>query len=164
MQLGAVPPTEVLFAVSLTPGTATQKLEKDAPPTPNNFLSDEARKKPFRNYSILYRVDGSTLRFTTTPEGLHHSELEFVALVYDDQGAIVNSIVTVRKIDLPDAAYKQSVQSGLGIKQLIAVPVKGSYFFRFGVHDAVADRSGVTEIPVDNVQLGVVGPGQQPVP
>jgi hypothetical protein len=164
MQLGAIPPTEVLFAVSLSPGAGTQKLERDAPRPPNNFLSEEARKKPFRNYGIRYRVAGSTLRFTTTPEGLHHGELEFVALVYDDQGTTVNSIETSRKFDLPDAAYKQVLQSGLDIKQLIAVPVKGNYFFRFGVHDVVADHSGVMELPVDNVQLGVLGPLQQPVP
>jgi hypothetical protein len=164
MVLGAVPPTEILFATSIAPGTGTQKLEKDAPLPQGNYLREDLRKKPFRNYSILYAVDGSSLRFTTTPEGLHHGELVFTALVYDSNGEIVNSGVINRIFNFTDAEMKRARQGSIGIKQLISVPAKGNYFFRFGVHDTVADHIGAMEIPVDNVALGVAGPSQQLIP
>ena len=164
MDLGAIPPTEVLFGVSVTAGTGTQKLEKDAPRPPGNFLSDEERKKPFRNYAILFRVDASTLKLSPTPEGLHHGELQFVTVVYDDKGIPVNSISTSKKFDIPASAYASVARGSLSIRQTIAVPTKGNFFFRFGVHDILADHVGARELPVDNVQMGVVGPMQQAIP
>ncbi len=164
MELGAIPPTEVIFSISVTPGAATQKLEKDAPRPPGNFLSEEAQKKPFRNYAILYRVDAHTLKLLSTPEGLHHGELQFVTVIYDEKGEKVNSISTTSKFDVPPASLALVMKGGVSTRQTIAVPAKGNYFFRFGVHDALADHSGVREVPVDNVQMGVVGPMQQPVP
>ncbi len=164
MALGAIPPTEVIFSTSVTPGAATQKLEKNAPRPPGNFLSEEAQKKPYRNYAVLYRVDANTLKLLATPEGLHHGELQFVTVIYDGKGEKVNSISTTSKFDVPPASLALVMRGGMSIKQTIAVPAKGNYFFRFGVHDALADHSGVREVPVDNVQLGVVGPMQQPIP
>ncbi|WP_182275507.1 VWA domain-containing protein [Granulicella sp. 5B5] len=164
MALGAIPPTEVLFSISVTPGAGTQKLEKDTPRPPGNFLSEEAQKKPYRNYAVLYRVDAHTLQLSTTPEGLKHGELQFVTIVYDEKGEKVNSISTTSKFDVPSASLGLLMKGGASIRQTIAVPAKGSYFFRFGVHDIIADHSGVREVPVDNVQMGVVGPMQKPVP
>jgi hypothetical protein len=65
---------------------------------------------------------------------------------------------------VPPASLALVMKGGVSTRQTIAVPAKGNYFFRFGVHDALADHSGVREVPVDNVQMGVVGPMQQPVP
>jgi hypothetical protein len=51
------------------------------------------------------------------------------------------------------------MQSGLPVKQQIAIPVKGNYFLRVGVHDVASDHIGAIEIPVDEVHTGVVGQG-----
>jgi hypothetical protein len=45
------------------------------------------------------------------------------------------------------------------VRQEIAVPVKGNYFLRVGVHDLESDRIGALEIPVDQVRAGVSGQG-----
>jgi hypothetical protein len=49
--------------------------------------------------------------------------------------------------------------SGLHAEQQIAVPVKGNYFLRVGVHDVPSDHIGALEIPVDEVHPGVAGQG-----
>ena len=49
--------------------------------------------------------------------------------------------------------------TGLPARQEIAVPVKGNYFLRVGVHDVASDHIGALEIPVDEVHPGVFGQG-----
>lgn len=165
MQLGAIPPTEVIFGVSVTAGTGTQKLDKNAPKPQGNYLSDAERGKPFRNYGLLFRIAPQTIKLTRTPEGMHHGEVQLVAVVYDDKGVEVNSAAVLRKFDMTDAQYQQIMKGGtMTLSSMVGVPAKGNYFFRFGVHDIIADHSGALEVPVDNVQMGVLGPMQQAVP
>jgi len=47
---------------------------------------------------------------------------------------------------------------------VLAIPAKGNYFFRFGVHDTIGDKIGAMEVPVDDVKLGIAGPGQTLTP
>jgi len=164
MQLGAIPPTEILFDASISPGAGTRKLDKDATPQPGQDLPPDLRKKSLRNYNVLYAVDSHTLPFTQTPDGIHHGAFEFVTLVFDEHGVLVNSIMSNIQMNLTPTTYDEILKRGFGTKQLIAVPAKGDYFFRFGVHDTVSDRMGAMEVPVDNVKLGVVAPGQTPTP
>jgi hypothetical protein len=165
MVLGAIPASEVLFGVSITAGVGTEKPDKNSPRPPGNYLSDAERGKPFRNYAVLFRITPNTLRMTPTPDGLHHGEVQLVVVVYDDKGAPVNSMMSTRKFSLTAAQYQGVMRDGgLTLPETVAVPEKGNFFFRFGVHDLTADHSGAFEIPVDNVQLGVLGPMQLPVP
>ena len=46
----------------------------------------------------------------------------------------------------------------------IAVPAKGNFFFRLGIHDTIGDKAGAMEVPVDNVQLGVPAYTAKPNP
>ena len=54
---------------------------------------------------------------------------------------------------------KRADDSGLHTKEEIAIPVKGNFFFRLGVHDKVGDQVGALEIPVDQIRLGVPAAG-----
>ena len=155
MELGAIPPTELIFNTNIAADSQVQKLLKNEPQPPNSYLRADFQKKPFRDYHILYAVDPHKIRFTHTSDGMYHGQLEFVAVVYNDQGETVNSIMTTSPLELNTAAYKQMLQYGIGLRQTIAVPEKGNFFFRLGIHDTVGDRAGAMEVPVDNVQLGV---------
>jgi VWFA-related protein len=165
MQLGAVPATEVIFTASLAPGTSVQKIdEKATPPPPARNLRPILLKKPLRDYNILFAVNPSSVHFTATPDGIRHGKLAFVTVIYDDQGIAINSSVTNITLNLKPDSYDKVMHRVLGTKQTLDVPAKGNYFFRFGVHDALADRSGAMEIPVDDVKLGVAGPSQTLAP
>jgi VWFA-related protein len=164
MQLGAVPPTEIIFTASLSPGTAVRKIDKATPPAPAKDLRADLLKKPLRDYSILFAINPNSLHFTATPDGIHHAEFNFVTVVYDDQGVEVNSAATTITFNLKSATYDQVMHRVLATKQVLSIPAKGNYFFRFGVHDTLGDKIGAMEVPVDDVKLGIAGPGQTLTP
>lgn len=164
MTLGAVPPTELVFAASLAPSAKIEKVDKKAPLPPGNYLRPKFRAAPYRNYSLLYAADIRRIGFNRTPDGVRHNQLDFVAVVYDDQGAVVNSLLSTMNLDLSEATYRRMEGTGLVMSQRIAVPVKGKYFFRLGIRDAAGDRVGAMEIPVADVKPGVAGAGQTLTP
>jgi len=159
MELGAIPPTEIIFTASLAIDDKVVKLDKNAPLPPDNYLIAEYKGKPFRTYNLQIQADARSLVMTRSADGVHHGTVEFVTLVYDQTGNRVNSLITTAVLNISDAHYRRMMQSGLPVKQQIAIPVKGNYFLRVGVHDVASDHIGAIEIPVDEVHTGVVGQG-----
>ena len=155
MGLGAIPPTEIVFAARLEPDTNTEKLNKQAAMPADNFLKPEWQHKPFRNYTILYDADLHRVRFSRTADGVRHGSLEFVAVVYAPDGEEVNSIEQNLTLDLSAERYRELLVSGLHTRSEIAIPAKGSFFLRLGVHDKTGDQVGALEIPVDEIKLGL---------
>jgi hypothetical protein len=64
-------------------------------------------------------------------------------------------------MDLQPDTYARIMKGLLGTNQTIAVPDKGNYFLRLGVHDQEGDKVGAMEVPIGEVQLGVAGAGQK---
>ena len=155
MGLGAIPPTEIVFAARLEADANTEKRNKNEAMPPDNHLKPEWQHKPFRNYAIFYQADLHRVRFTRTPDGMRHGSIEFVAVVYTGEGEEVNSIVETATLDLPAERYRELLVSGLQMKEAIAIPVKGNFFLRLGVHDKLSDQVGALEIPVDQIRLDV---------
>lgn len=161
MQLGAIPPTEVILTASLAVSDKVVKLDKKAPLPADNYLEADYKGKPFRTYIVQIKTDAHDLRMTRTADGMHHGTVEFVTVVYDQTGNRVNSLITTAVLNVSEAHYLKLLQIGLAARQEIAVPVKGNYFLRVGVHDVASDRIGALEIPVDEVHAGVAGQGLQ---
>jgi VWFA-related protein len=159
MALGAVAPTELIFTASLAPSDEIEKLEKKAPLPKDNYMRPDWQGKPFRNFTVLLNADGQKLKFTQTPDGIHHATIEFVAVVYDQSGETVNSLMQTATLDLGDASYRRMMATGVPAREEIAVPAKGNFFLRLGVHDVPGNRVGALEIPVDQVSIGVAGQG-----
>jgi VWFA-related protein len=159
MNLGAIPPTEIVFTASLLPGDATGKADKNAPLPPGNFLRPEWKNKPYRNETILFRTDAHGIGLARTPDGKRHGTVEFVAIVYDPTAAIVNTLEKTVLLNLDPAAYRSLLQTGLPVRATIAVPAKGNYFLRLGVRDVDGDHIGALEIPVDQIKPGIAGQG-----
>jgi VWFA-related protein len=161
MQLGAIPPTEVILTASLAEADKVVKLDKKAPLPADNHLEADYKGKPFRTYTVQVKADAHDLRMTRTADGMHHDTVEFVTVVYDQAGNRVNSLISTAVLNVSEAHYLKILQSGLVARQEIAVPVKGNYFLRVGVHDVASDHIGAVEIPVDEVHAGVAGQGMQ---
>jgi VWFA-related protein len=157
MALGGIPPTEIVFSARVAAADATGKMEKTAAPAPDNFLRPEWRNKPFRNYTILFDGDTRRMRLARRPDGRWQGRVEFVAIVYDPTGAVVNTIEKTAILNLDADAYRKALRDGLQALETIAVPTKGNFFLRLGVHDMVGDRIGAMEIPVDQIKLGKTG-------
>ncbi len=155
MGLGAIPPTEIVFGARLQPDANTEKLNKNAAMPQDNYLKPEWQHKPFRNYTILYDADLHRARFTRTPDGMRHGSFEFVAIVYTADGEAVNSIIETAQLNVTADRYRELLVSGLQMKEEIAIPVKGNFFLRLGVHNKEGDQVGALEIPVDQIRLDV---------
>ena len=159
MLLGAVQPTEVVFTANVTADNRAEKVDKQSPLPANNFLHPEYKDKPFRTYTVVFRADISRMKLIQTPDGVRHGTVEFVAVVYDQSGETVNSLMSTASVDLTEAAYQETLRRGMLVKSQIAVPMKGNYFLRLGVHDVGGDHIGALEIPIDQVKLDVPGQG-----
>lgn len=155
MALGAVPPTEIVFATRVEAESSQEKLGKGAPMQANNFLRPEWQHKPFRNYTLFYDTDIHRVRFTKTADGVRHGKIEFVAVAYASDGEEVNSLIETATLNVTPDRYRELLVSGLQTKESIAIPVKGSFFLRLGVHDVTGEQVGALEIPVDQIKLGL---------
>lgn len=154
MQLGAVPPTEIIFRASLAIDDKVVKLGKKDPLPKDNYLLPEFKDKPFRNYTVKIDTDGHALHMTRTADGIRHGAVQFVTAVYTNDGRMINALQTTAAFDLRDATYQKLLRTGLDVAQQVAVPVKGNYFLRIGVHDLGDDRVGALELAVDEVKPG----------
>jgi hypothetical protein len=155
MQLGAIPPTEVIFTANLAVDDKVEKLDKNAPLPADNYLEANYKGKPFRTYTVKIHADARAFRMNREADGRRHGTVEFVTLVFDQQGNRVNSMLSTAVINLSEDRYQQLLAHGLSAQEQIAVPVKGNYFLRVGVHDVPSDHIGALEIPVDEVHAGV---------
>lgn len=161
MQLGAIPPTEVILTAGLSVDNKVVKLDKNAPLPQDNYLEADYKGKPFHTYTLQINADARAFRFTHAANGFHQGTVTIVTLVLDPTGRRVNSLVNTAALNLSDAHYRQILKSGLPVRQQIAIPVKGNYFLRIGVHDIPSDHIGALEIPVDEVRPNIPAPPPQ---
>lgn len=152
MMFGGLPATQVVFAAHLTPEEKVMQVRRDAPLPQDNYLTPDFRDKPFRKYIVSIRADTRDVHFTRGADGKRHGALQFVTVVYTPTGQQVNSMQTTAAFDLGEAEYRKLVHQGLPALQQIAIPVKGNYFLRIGVHDLASDRVGVLQIAADEVR------------
>jgi VWFA-related protein len=156
MGMGAPAPKDLIFLADVTPAAEVSKAKGDEKLPNDNYLETKYRKSAYRDYRIHYSVSARAIQLTPTPDSNYHAKLEFVAVVYDDEGQMVNSKRKQAPIELDDATYQRLIRNGrIGIDLSIAIPAKGNYFLRMGVHDVSANKVGALEVPVDQIQLGL---------
>jgi hypothetical protein len=154
MQLGAVAPTQVLFFTDVTAGSGTQKPHPNSQLDSERFLREAYRKKSCRNYLVRYSASPHDLRFAQSPDGRYHASIEYIATVFTDDGAVVNALQSTANLNLDPAQYARAQRDWIGVPLTIAVPTKGTYYLRLGVHDVSSNRAGVVEVPLSEVHPG----------
>jgi VWFA-related protein len=153
MAFGAVAPFQVLFKVHVTPDSDTGKIKRNMQLPQGNYLHTQWQHSPYRNYHIHYSIDPSDLQFESDRVGSYHDTIQFIAVVYDDTGEVVNSLISTAPLKGDPEGFGQIMQNGFGIDQTIAVPTHGDFFLRLGVHDLTSDRIGALEVPVETIKL-----------
>ena len=154
MIFGAVAPFEILFQAHVTPELSTEKIKRNMPLPKDNFLKGQWQHTPYRNYQIHYSIQPQDIQFASQRVDSYHGNIQFIAIVYDDGGNIVNSLVNTREVQVDAAGYGRIMQSsGLGVDETIAVPAKGDFFLRIGVVDLISGRIGALEVPVETIKL-----------
>jgi VWFA-related protein len=147
MYHGAPGATQVLYKVRIVPATGQ---DEDEAADGNRFEVRNAvgAKPPFRRYSIDYAAVPSDLTYTRSADGIYHGAAEFIALVYEANGSIVNALTKTIRISMTPRQFSALMRSGLPFHEEISVPVKGQFWIRTGIHDLNGDKVGTTEIAV----------------
>jgi VWFA-related protein len=154
MGMGTVEPTQVIFEASATPAATETKDGGSVPAAAGNFLAVKLRKQGYRDYTLHYRVRANELKLIAAPDGKSYSgKLEFVAVLYDNQGQAVNGKRERASVSFANLTDPQIERAELTGDLSIQVPTKGNYFLRLGVRDTATDRVGALEIPVDRIPL-----------
>jgi hypothetical protein len=147
MMRGALQPTEILFHVTVALAPAT-----DATLPPGSNPDPKAMKPPYRHLTLNYLIDINGIQFDLSDDGNYHGQFEYAVNVYDtDDGKLVNSGTMAAKPALADDAYESMLEGGAKLRQEIAVPAKGEYILRIGVHDLATGHLGVMEVPVSAI-------------
>jgi VWFA-related protein len=158
MAFGAVAPFQILFQAHVTPEPSIDKLKRHAQPPKDNYLDAKWLHSAYRNYQIHYSVDAHDIQFKQGSIKAYAANLQFIAVLYNDDGAIVNSLITTAPMELNLNQYLQIINAGLGIDQTIAVPTHGDFFLRLGIHDLNSGRVGALEIPAESIQISPTPP------
>ncbi|MGA2898339.1 MAG: hypothetical protein ABSE27_12195, partial [Acidobacteriaceae bacterium] len=131
----------------VTPAAGT-----DAILPPGSNADPKAMKPPYRHLTLNYNIDINGIQFDPSPDGSYHGQFEYAVIVYDNSdGKTVNSSVMAAKPSVPLSVYQSMLDSGANLRQEIAVPAKGDYILRIGVHDLTTDHLGAIEIPVSTI-------------
>lgn len=153
MGFGAVAPFQIVFQAHVTPAPVIQKIKHGQQPPKDNYLEANWLHSPYRNFQIHYSIDAHDIQFNQRSVDSYSDTLELVAVVYNDDGSIVNSLITTIPMVLRTDDYLQVINKGLGASQTIAIPTHGDYFIRLGVHDVNSGHIGALEIPAESIKL-----------
>jgi VWFA-related protein len=164
MTMGQIPPTQLILNASVKPSLSPLKLLKGETMPNGDFMREKFQRQPYREFDVLFATDVHGLQLPRSPDGLHHGGVEFVAVVYTDEGDVVNSFKVRMVLNLREDSYRSLLQNGMGTKHSIAIPIKGNYVVRLGVHDLNSDRVGALQFPLSSVNIGVAGVGQGGTP
>jgi VWFA-related protein len=143
MMHGAPDPTQLVFVAAVRPTNT----DNEPAAIQTNQLGKNVQG-PFRRYTIVFAITPNELNFTTGQDGVHHCGMEFVTVVYDADGMVVNQQANGIVSNIPDAKFADTMKRDFVYRQQISVPAKGEYYFRLGMRDRNTDGVGALEIPV----------------
>jgi VWFA-related protein len=153
MAFGMPTPFQIPFKVTVTPSAEIEKIHPGAQLLKGNYLSAPWRDQPYRNYKVHYSINPKDLQLDSTGFDYRDS-LEIAAVVYRDDGPVVNSIAYTTEIQINAANLDRTARTGVTFDQTIAIPLAGNplpgnFFLRVGVHELSTGRIGTIEVPAE---------------
>ncbi len=153
MQLGALDPGTVVFQAHVDAPHGIEQTAKGAAAPADNFLEPKFRDKPFRTLRVEYAVPAKQLQVAPLPSGILQGSVEFVVVVVDEKGNLVNSEQGTVEMNLKPETYASMLSGGMHFPLAVAVPVKGNYFVRVGVRDIPSGHAGALEFSTSDLKL-----------
>jgi hypothetical protein len=158
MQLGSLPLDRIDFTLTATASADTVKLKPGASLPGQNFITPPFRQDAYRNVHIHYRIDPHSLTLAQDSPGAYHDRLQFVAVVYRDDGTPANSIASTEQVQISGDGSEGQLTSAVTFDQTIAIPVAGnplpgSFFLRVGVQEIATGHIGAVEVPTEWIKL-----------
>jgi VWFA-related protein len=141
MQHGAPAPSQILFKAILLASPESSKK-----PAEGNVVSPSS-KSPYRLVTVAYAANPGDISMPLRPDNTRQVALEFIANVYDANGQLVTLQSNPVNVFVKPEGYRDFLKEGIRYQQQIAVPTKGEYFVRVGIHDMIGDKVGAVEVP-----------------
>jgi hypothetical protein len=151
MAFGSATPTDIHFLVTVTPSATVAKPVKGAPPPNEVFLTQPFQSLPYRLAKIHYHIDPAAIHFQPTAKGTFADDIQFVAVLYRDDGLQANSISFTVHVEPDAATYAHLGSAPLAYDQTIAIPTTGVYFLRTGVNEIPTGDIGAIELPTESI-------------
>ncbi len=127
------------------------EIKRSDKPAKGNIATPKS-KPPYRLITIAYAASPSDISMPARPDGLRHVNLDFVALVYDRDGQLFTQQTDRVDVFAKPEAIQDFVREGVRYQQQIAVPAKGEFYLRSGIHDLIGDRIGAIEVPTSSIE------------
>ncbi|MDE1154446.1 MAG: VWA domain-containing protein [Acidobacteriaceae bacterium] len=147
MAHGAPTPEELLFKASLLPASSVPETAL----APRNQIDPlHPLPGPYRRVLIDFAIPGSELATTLGANGRHTGAAEFSALLYDNEGRLLNAIGETVNMNMTADVFAL-FQQGAGAHLELSVPARGNGFLRIGIRDLTTNRIGALEVPVSSI-------------
>jgi VWFA-related protein len=158
MGFGTLTPNQVDFTIVVTPSPTVEKPKSTPPSATDNFVTGSFADATYRNYKIHYWIDPHGLKFSRTANGTYRDDLQFVAIVYHDDGLVANSVSITAHIQASANNLENLLTTGVTFDQTIAIPAADNrsldnFFLRVGVAESSTNHIGVVELPADWIKL-----------
>ncbi len=153
MQRGAPDPTEIIFKALVVANAGTSGTVAEG------NVATPRSKPPYRVMTIAYAINPGDITMPSRPDGARHVNLDFVTVVYDSQGQVYTQQTNNVNVFAKPEGYQEFLKGGVTYQQQIAVPAKGEFYLRVGVHDLIGDKIGAIEVPAAGVGSVVAGAG-----
>lgn len=153
MALASPTPDAVHFTVVVSAPKLKEKIGRNDVLPRDNFLTAPFRNMPFRNFDVHYWVNPADLHFTATASGRYRCDLQFVTIIYRDDGMVANTLSTRSHIEVTAEQLEDVQAAGVTLDQTIAIPVDGHFFLRSGVQERQTGNTGAIEVPVEWIKL-----------
>ena len=144
MGLGALPATQLVFDLQVTPSPAP------APQAAPAIASRRALPVPGKSrvsYDLIFKLSQTQITFTTTPDGMRTASLEFDLAAYNSDGKLLTIRSQTLKLPLTFEEYQDFIRTPFQFYLSIDLP-PGQTTLRAGVFDAVSNNAGTLEIPL----------------
>lgn len=146
MMRGAPDPTQLIFVAMVRPSSGATE---DAAAEGNQMAKKV--NGPFRRYTVSFLANPRQVHCAAGPDGVHHCALQFLTIVYDADGTIVNVQTNGINAGITEANFASAIGRNFSFRQQISVPAKGEYYLRIGMRDLTTGNLGALELPVTAV-------------
>ena len=155
MQFGSLPPDGISFTLTTWPSAGLKSGGEDLD---GNLLTERFRQDSAHSVRLHYRIDPRSLNFSRDPSGAYRDDLEFVAVVYRDDGTPANSIASTEQVKV--SGDEGALAPGITFDQTIALPVSGNpvpgnFVLRVAVDEHSSGRIGAIEIPTEEIKVAL---------
>jgi VWFA-related protein len=142
MRLGAIPATQILFDLHVSPSPAEPTTASAQPAS----ASAPPRTKGVP-YTAAFTLDPTQIALTESPDGTRTANIELDLGAFDFYGKLITARSQTFKLTVTPAQMNGFYRKPLSLSLAIDLP-RGQLTLRAGIFDTAASKAGTLEVPL----------------